>query len=357
MKKILLICTSFLLLSLFVKAQQTLTESFGSVASDIAIATHETADGFDLDQLTYSGTADVSNSSANVGANIFFNANGEYLLIEGITPNGSCVSLGIQFLARRTAAESSASLEVEYSSDGVNFTSAGFTDITAASTYELEAFSGFPGTTTAIKITKVTSGSPSTRIDDLEIIGSGAGCLLPISLTSFTAQPYGNNVMVKWATESEENNDFMAVQRSTDGRRFAEIGRVKGNGTTLEPQQYSFVDENPQPGINYYRLRQVDFDGTEAFHKVVAVSFKTDRSLQTLYPTTATDQITFQSSNPADNDSRLSIIDINGRTVKEVIFPAGETERDINISDLASGMYFVRTVQGTQTQSLRFVKQ
>src|SRR5690606_7492371 len=91
---------------------------------------------------------------------------------------------------------------------------------------------------------------------------------LPITLTTFTArQLEATKVTLDWTTASEENNDYFAIEYSADGRHFDELGMVRGAGSTTTSQHYSFIHHHPVAGSNYYRLRQVDFDGTFADRK------------------------------------------------------------------------------------------
>jgi len=92
---------------------------------------------------------------------------------------------------------------------------------------------------------------------------------LPVELLSFNANEIEFEVILNWITASELNNDYFEVERSVDGLEFTVIGEISGYGTTTEAQQYEFIDSNPEYGINYYRLRQVDFDGQYAYSWIV----------------------------------------------------------------------------------------
>ncbi|GGF00607.1 T9SS type A sorting domain-containing protein [Hymenobacter cavernae] len=102
-------------------------------------------------------------------------------------------------------------------------------------------------------------------------VTSNGGGVLPVELTAFNAARTGTTVSCTWATASEKNNEKFVVERSLDAKTFQAIGTVEGAGTTTNTSNYSFVDQQPTLGINYYRLRQVDTDGEESFSPVVAV--------------------------------------------------------------------------------------
>lgn len=94
---------------------------------------------------------------------------------------------------------------------------------------------------------------------------------LPISLASFGGKREGSSNKFTWVTHSEKNNSHFTVLRSTDGSSWQEIGRVEGMGTTAEKNTYSFVEQQPKDGVNYYRLQQTDFDGNTELFSIVSI--------------------------------------------------------------------------------------
>ena len=94
---------------------------------------------------------------------------------------------------------------------------------------------------------------------------------LPVSWLTIEASLSGKNIIVSWSTAVEINNEYFNVLRSDDGFNFTEIGKVAGAGNSTSTSYYSFTDNEPLPGISYYRLRQVDYDGTEDFSHIVAI--------------------------------------------------------------------------------------
>jgi hypothetical protein len=96
---------------------------------------------------------------------------------------------------------------------------------------------------------------------------------LPISLLNFKGkQTKDNDVLLEWITQTELNNDFFILERSTDGINFSEIANVDGAGTSSTINKYNFTDISPTDGINHYRLTNVDFDGTSVVLKVITVN-------------------------------------------------------------------------------------
>lgn len=94
---------------------------------------------------------------------------------------------------------------------------------------------------------------------------------LPIDLVSFTGKKDGNNNALKWTTASELNNDFFTVEKTLGGEIFEIIGTENGAGNSNQYVDYSLVDYNVREVINYYRLKQTDFDGKYDFSEIIAI--------------------------------------------------------------------------------------
>jgi len=94
---------------------------------------------------------------------------------------------------------------------------------------------------------------------------------LPVTWLTIDASLDGKNVKVSWSTAVEVNNDYFDVMRSDDGVIFKGIGKINGSGNSTSTTFYLFTDVDPQAGVSYYRLKQVDYDGTEDFSHPVAI--------------------------------------------------------------------------------------
>lgn len=139
---------------------------------------------------------------------------------------------------------------------------------------------------------------------------------LPVSFLSFEAIATQNAVLLRWQTASEEENSYFAIERSTDGRIFQEIGQVRGSGTTYERQNYTWMDENPLHGGAYYRLRQVDYDGAFSFSKVRYVKWFRPQDALQVYPNPAQDELTVL-INPELRSAQLQLTSLSGEVVAE----------------------------------------
>ena len=125
--------------------------------------------------------------------------------------------------------------------------------------------------TSAVVAANETPGAPNNAANTAFI--ATFACPLPIELFHFGATALDDRVRVEWSTASERNNDLFIVERSADGERFLAIGTVPGAGNSAMMRNYIFDDATPLQGTSYYRLRQVDFDGTGSLSNMVAVEW------------------------------------------------------------------------------------
>jgi len=170
---------------------------------------------------------------------------------------------------------------------------------------------------------------------------------VPVELTSFTAILNSTDVTLNWTTATELNNQGFEVQRKFGANNFVTIGSVKGHGTTTSPNQYSFVDKLLDAGKYFYRLKQLDFNGTFEFSKTIEVDVRlvNEFTLEQNFPNpfNPTTKISWQS--PVNSWQTLKIYDVLGNIVANLVNeyrPAGNYKIDFNASNLPSGVYFYR---------------
>jgi len=203
--------------------------------------------------------------------------------------------------------------------------------------------------TRSLTFTNITSLSP------FSIASQGA---LPIELISFSAKPDGKTVALDWSTASELNNDFFHIERSENGRDFEEIGKLAGAGTSYITLRYSFTDAWPLVGWNYYRLRQVDFDGQFSFSPIQAVLMGKpgDKNRLQLFPNPAYNELNLKTDELIQPGDRLEIYDFTGQMVHR--FSASDVlKAPIDVSQLAAGTYTVRLHTEAGGSNASFVKQ
>lgn len=174
---------------------------------------------------------------------------------------------------------------------------------------------------------------------------------LPVELLFFNAEMHRDGyVNIDWSTSSEINNDFFTLEKSADGTLFGAFAKVKGSGTTSQPTNYEFIDENPFKAITYYRLKQTDFDGRYSYSDPVAVqSVINNNGSSLIYPNPANDYF-YLVTNNAFADDRVVITDINGREVFSFKIDVSNDDEAIitriGRPPIADGLYFLRMPDG-----------
>ena len=134
----------------------------------------------------------------------------------------------------------------------------------------------------------IDAAKKAVNLVDNVTISSGSP--LPVELTRFEATAKGTGVSLDWATASEKNSDRFEIQRSATGEVYETLGKVQGQGNTTLAHTYAFVDSRPLAGTAYYRLRQVDSDGTFSFSPVAAVQTEASTKV-TFYPNPSANQL------------------------------------------------------------------
>jgi hypothetical protein len=170
-----------------------------------------------------------------------------------------------------------------------------------------------------------------------EYTGSG----LPVNLLSFNGSIYNNATLLKWATASEVSNSSFDVERSTDGKNFLQIGSVQGAGTTKTETNYSFTDQTPAVGINYYRLKELDLTGAFKYSNTISVTYSKEPFSLKVFPNPAADYIIIQANDLLKTDVQLLLTNMKGETVVNRTIPQGSTLSIIETATLYAGDYIV----------------
>ena len=193
-----------------------------------------------------------------------------------------------------------------------------------------------------------------TNLPELTVIYDLSGPL-PIELLDITAKTKQTNIQVDWTTASEENNDYFTLERGVDGRNFEPIGTLPGKGTTSEINRYSFLDESPERGINYYRLKQTDYDGQFTYSKIVSAEIEGAENYE-IYPSIVKDNLTILRGGTKTEESLIKIHDITGRSFHSITFGAAESETIISLDNLTSGVYYVSIYSNDSVETFKIVK-
>ncbi|MFD3000541.1 T9SS type A sorting domain-containing protein [Pontibacter toksunensis] len=180
--------------------------------------------------------------------------------------------------------------------------------------------------------------------------------VLPVELVRFTARNSGAVVQLQWLTASEFQNDFFSIERSSNGHIFESIGRVAGNGTTAQGAAYGFKDEYPLVGTSYYRLKQVDEDGSHSYSSVVAVTRTAATKLAKVYPTLTSNKLEI-SVEQIGTKQQVLVMDMMGRQVLQKKLDKTSLQHTLDVSNLSDGSYvLVLLDEQGQRQTTRFMK-
>lgn len=161
---------------------------------------------------------------------------------------------------------------------------------------------------------------------------------LPVELLDFIVFQEINQVDIHWITASEINNDYFEVQRSVDGFSWSTIGIIDGQGNSNNYTEYTFVDDAPLLGISYYRLKQLDFDGTFDFSDIEAVNFINEKPIS-IYPNPADNEITIRFY--TEEYVTIEVFNLMGQKVNPKINRNASSIK-LNTSDLENGVYYFR---------------
>ena len=193
------------------------------------------------------------------------------------------------------------------------------------------------------------------------ITGPGSPTLagvLPVEFLSFTAKPDSENtVRLEWATVWEEDNDHFTVERSIDGANFQALGQVDGAGTTIEQQDYVWIDDSPLPGINYYRIKQTDFDGAFMYSDVASVKVNGNlgRAMR-IFPNPAEAQARIVL--PSVGKSGTAFVRVFNQVGQLVLSREQSTEGQLlefDTSALPQGVYTLHVQEGARSYSEKLV--
>jgi Secretion system C-terminal sorting domain len=208
----------------------------------------------------------------------------------------------------------------------------------------------FPGTTPTGTFSSVAyPGGMSTWMIDYGVLFPGKVTIygpqaLPVTWTSFDGRSTERGNVLRWQTATEVNSDYFIVQYSGDGAQFTDVAKIAAAGSSSTSKTYSYLHTAQSTGVSYYRLRQVDYDGTEGYSKVIAVD-KGDQSggEVVIYPNPTSGMIHFNTP-VADAE----VYDNGGRIVKKII----SSTTTLDLMDLVPGSYNLKLNNGKQVQSI-----
>jgi Secretion system C-terminal sorting domain len=192
------------------------------------------------------------------------------------------------------------------------------------------------------RATGATASGNITGFGSARIISNCPSCLyaLPVDLEDFEAKKAGNTIQLEWATRTETNHDFFAVEWSDDGLNWQEIARIKDGEQIQDKKKYIWVHTAPVNGLNHYRLKQQDLDGKIKYTSII--SYRINRTQEvSLYPNPTTGTVTLH-VNGNFRRQQLRLADTQGRLVNFRLGKSTSNSIVIDLSALSPGIYFLQ---------------
>ncbi|OGU52993.1 MAG: hypothetical protein A2315_01145 [Ignavibacteria bacterium RIFOXYB2_FULL_35_12] len=194
---------------------------------------------------------------------------------------------------------------------------------------------------------------------DATILTLDFSSIIPVELISFSATANGKEVNLNWSTATELNNYGFEIQRKALGGEFATIAFVKGNGTTTQKNEYSFIEKNIDEGKYFYRLKQIDLDGTTSYSKEVEVIVQpSEFALNQNYPNPFNPSTTINYQLAQKSVVELKVYDMLGKeivTLVNEVQDAGYYKIQFDAVNYSSGIYFYQIKTGNFTETKRMV--
>lgn len=215
---------------------------------------------------------------------------------------------------------SSASKSITRNSTGFSLTTE-FLDFVPTATVHTLTFTG------------TTTETCNLLVDNIRITLSSG---LPVELSSFTASCSSGGALLNWITESETRSDYFTIESSTDGSSWKEAAQVDASFNSQTKTHYSYQVDRPADGINYYRLRLTDVDGTEEILSIVSLICENEQVL--IYPNPTTGVLTVN----AGADEFTGVFDSSGRKVSETVMILNKAQFEVDLSRFSAGLYYLQ---------------
>jgi len=198
------------------------------------------------------------------------------------------------------------------------------------------------GTTGSAASGSVASSAAITSFSPFAVASTSIENPLPVELISFNGEVQSGIVKLKWETASETNSHYFEIEKSTDLVNFTSIGKVTSAGTTTQHSYYDLIDHEPFEGVSYYRLIQVDFNGSTTVYDPISINNVESSELKwNIWPNPSEGVINLSLSNKIDaKECDVTIINSLGNIVKTMkIDPNNKIQLDME--DLPAGVYSI----------------
>ncbi|MEJ7627581.1 MAG: cadherin-like beta sandwich domain-containing protein [Ferruginibacter sp.] len=178
---------------------------------------------------------------------------------------------------------------------------------------------------------------------------------LPIKLRSFYVQKMDNNTAkILWTTEQEINSSHFVIERSSNGSTWNNIGSINAAGNSSNRKYYTTFDNAPMQGINSYRFKMVDLDGSYEYSEIRKVAFNSFYTAQ-VAPNPANDVINIYISKSGSQNANIELINLEGK----VIYKTSSSQSHIPIATqgMSKGLYFVKIIEVNKVTTIRVMLQ
>ena len=292
-----------------------------------------------------------------------------YLLADELVVPANGAQLSFQLAYAPYSATYYDGLRVEVSTDcGATYQSVYFKENLALSTtggYQSSGFSPgscndwrtetvdltpFAGQTILLRMANINGYGNYLYLDNWTV----SGAALPVELTRWTGRVEATHNTLVWTTATERNADYFEVQRRDEAGDYATVGRVGAVGDSDTEQRYRYLDRRLPAALHYYRLRQVDRDGTEDYSATIALDNRRPAARWQVFPNPVTDELTIRADGEVEAGT-YRLFSATGARVAEGVLHAQRTQ--LRTADLPAGIYLLRVQSQGTTKELRVVKQ
>lgn len=170
---------------------------------------------------------------------------------------------------------------------------------------------------------------------------------LPVELTAFTAEAVNDKVQLRWNTATERNSAKSAVERTDTGEAFSCVREVAAQGNSTAATAYAATDAAPMAGLSYYRLRQVDLDGSVEYSPVVTMNLKAGYAPISCYPNPATDRLTLDLTAVVATPCEVRLLSLTSRQLRHETLAGGQLQ-EVSLVGIPTGFYVLKVGSAVQ---------
>jgi hypothetical protein len=171
--------------------------------------------------------------------------------------------------------------------------------------------------------------------------GFSTSAALPVQFTSFVVTQKNDQIQIKWSTAQEKDNSHFEVEKSVDGRNWTAIAVVFGNGTSNLVHQYSYITKAENTPVVYYRIRQVDVDGSSTYTSIRTISADSNVQNTKIY-TSSAGTITIDLTGEVKPNLQVTVVNMNGQVLLNKVYQNASYRITVPINSNSKGIYVVK---------------